>query len=183
MTEYYYRYRSTKALLDEFHELDNQEIYFSPTDKLNDPMEGFKDVVWSGDKIVWRNLLRHYLLCLLQTSLYSFVAKESFDPAVLKNNIVFSFPNGLPTAELKDLYEAASVRFLSDPIAEGLVSAAASRTSPIRRSELTSYLRTLHGPALNIVMSELRKRHLLPPHSAEPGNRSIWPVSQTERLK
>jgi hypothetical protein len=27
-------------------------------------MEGYKDVYWTGDRIVWRNLLRHYLLCL-----------------------------------------------------------------------------------------------------------------------
>jgi hypothetical protein len=41
MIEYFYRYRPIKAVLDEFHELENQEIYFSTTDELNDPMEGF----------------------------------------------------------------------------------------------------------------------------------------------
>ena len=30
-------------------------------------MEGYKDVFWSGDRILWRNLIRHYLRCLLQT--------------------------------------------------------------------------------------------------------------------
>jgi hypothetical protein len=39
-----------------------QEIYFAPPENLNDPMEGYKDVFWSGDLIAWRNLLRHYLL-------------------------------------------------------------------------------------------------------------------------
>jgi hypothetical protein len=28
-------------------------------------MEGFKDMFWLGDKIVWMNLLKHYLLCFL----------------------------------------------------------------------------------------------------------------------
>lgn len=60
MTEYFYRYRPIKAVLDEFHELENQEIYFSITDELNDPMEGFKDLFWSGDEIVLRNFLNHY---------------------------------------------------------------------------------------------------------------------------
>jgi hypothetical protein len=27
-------------------------------------MEGFRDIFWRGDQIVWRNLLRHYVLCL-----------------------------------------------------------------------------------------------------------------------
>jgi hypothetical protein len=63
MTEYFYRYRPIKAVLDEFHELENQEIYFSTTDEFNDPMEGFKDLFWRGDEIVWRNFLKHYILC------------------------------------------------------------------------------------------------------------------------
>lgn len=70
MTEYFYRYRPIKAVLDEFHELENQEIYFSTTDELNDPMDGFKDLFWRGDEIVWRNFLKHYILCVLQTTSY-----------------------------------------------------------------------------------------------------------------
>jgi hypothetical protein len=33
--------------------------------ELNDPLEGFKDLFWKGDVIVWKNLLRHYLLCFM----------------------------------------------------------------------------------------------------------------------
>jgi len=83
MTEYFYRYRPIKAVLDEYHELENQEIYFSTTDELNDPMEGFKDLFWSGDKIVWRNFLKHYVLCVLQTANYCFIVADQFDPNVL----------------------------------------------------------------------------------------------------
>jgi hypothetical protein len=68
MTPYLYRFRSTDAVLDAYEELVKQEIYFSSPEELNDPMEGYKDVFWAGDRIVWRNLLRHYLLCLLQTT-------------------------------------------------------------------------------------------------------------------
>lgn len=49
MEDYFYRYRPIEAVLDKFQELENQEIYFSTTDELNDPMEGFKDLVWAGD--------------------------------------------------------------------------------------------------------------------------------------
>ncbi|MEP5771678.1 DUF2971 domain-containing protein [Nisaea sp.] len=59
-----FRYRSTKALLGEFKELENQSIYFSPPQDLNDPMEGLRQVYWHGDKITWRNLIRHYVICL-----------------------------------------------------------------------------------------------------------------------
>jgi len=63
----FYRFRSLDALLGQRQELEKQEIYFAAPEELNDPMEGYKDLVWNGDEIAWRNLLRHYLLCFDQT--------------------------------------------------------------------------------------------------------------------
>jgi hypothetical protein len=54
--------RSIEKLLG-YNELENQEIYFSPLEDLNDPMEGFIDFVWKGDEILWENFLKHYVLC------------------------------------------------------------------------------------------------------------------------
>lgn len=65
MVRPFYRFRSVDALLGEHAELDCQEIYFASSAELNDPMEGFKDLYWQGDEIVWRNLIRHYALCAL----------------------------------------------------------------------------------------------------------------------
>jgi hypothetical protein len=58
-----YRFRSIKNLLDR-DELENQEIFLAHPDAMNDPTEGIKDVFWQGDKIVWENLFKHYLVCL-----------------------------------------------------------------------------------------------------------------------
>jgi hypothetical protein len=102
MDNYFYRYRPIDALLDKFHELDNQEIYFSATDELSDPMEGFKDLVWSGDRIVWRNFLKHYALCALHTSYYTFTSAEKFDVNILRN-YVFLTPQDLPEAPSREI--------------------------------------------------------------------------------
>ena len=60
-----YRFRSTNRLLDGTSgELEQQTIFFASPEKLNDPMEGFRDIVWRGDSIVWTNLFKHYLYCL-----------------------------------------------------------------------------------------------------------------------
>ena len=63
MLDYLYRFRSNITLF-EFEELEKQEIYFSSIEELNDPMEGFKNVFWKGNEIVWRTLLEHYLIIL-----------------------------------------------------------------------------------------------------------------------
>jgi hypothetical protein len=164
MTEHFYRYRPIKAVLDEFRELENQEIYFSTVGELNDPMEGFKDLFWLGDGIVWRNFLKHYVLCTLQTANYCFVAADKFDPNVLRNT-VFWVPQELPEAPIREIYQRVSTEFLAEPAVRTFLSLMAARTTPIRRSELTSYLRALHGFALHVVINEYRERGLLPPQA------------------
>lgn len=166
MTEYFYRYRPIKAVLDGFHELENQEIYFSTTNELNDPMEGFKDLFWSGDEIIWRNFLKHYILCLLQTAGYCFTAADQFDRDILKN-IIFWVPLELPQAPIREVYKRVSEEFLSEPVVRKFLSLMANRTTPVRRHELTSYFRALHGFAIHIILDEYRVRGLLTPR--EPG--------------
>jgi hypothetical protein len=67
-----FKLRNTSSLLNGFHELENQELFFASPDELNDPQEGFLNLFWQGDKIVWRNLLRYYIFnltsCLLKAS-------------------------------------------------------------------------------------------------------------------
>lgn len=62
---FFYKLRSTRALLDEFHELVNQELFFASPDELNDPHEGFINLFWQGDTIVWKNLFRYYIFNLV----------------------------------------------------------------------------------------------------------------------
>lgn len=59
-----YRFRDMKQLLEEYCELEQQSIYFASPEQMNDPMEGVRDIVWNGDRIVWANLFRHYFFCL-----------------------------------------------------------------------------------------------------------------------
>jgi hypothetical protein len=164
MTEYFYRYRPIKAVLDGFRELENQEIYFSTTDEINDPMEGFKDLFWLGDEIVWRNFLKHYILCVLMTTNRCFGAGEQFDPNVLRN-IVFWVPQELPETPIQEVYQRVSTEFLAQSAVKTFLSIAAGRTTPIRRTELTMYLRALHGFALQSVTKEYHERGGLPPQT------------------
>jgi hypothetical protein len=86
MPEHLFRFRTIHALLDSRHELEHQEIYFSPPEQLNDPLEGFKDIFWQGDAIVWTNLLRHYLLCLMQATSITMVAGKDFTPTCVRGS-------------------------------------------------------------------------------------------------
>jgi hypothetical protein len=59
-----YRLRSADRALSEVKDC---VLRFASPGTLNDPMEGYVDFHWGGDRILWRNVLKHYLLCLTWT--------------------------------------------------------------------------------------------------------------------
>nr|WP_012954791.1 DUF2971 domain-containing protein [Zymomonas mobilis]ADC33923.1 conserved hypothetical protein [Zymomonas mobilis subsp. mobilis ZM4 = ATCC 31821] len=152
--EYFYRFRSISSLLDGFHELVNQEIYFPMIDELNDPLEGFMDIVWRGDRIVWRNLLRHYLLCLLDTVALTSLAGDELSSEKVAN-LVYKTDNDLPEAPIRTIYSRACETFLNHKAVEILLDNWSRDEKVIRRDELTYYLRLMHYSALKIVIDLL----------------------------
>ena len=175
MIPYLYRFRPADAVLDKYEELARQEIYFSPPEELNDPMEGYKDVFWSGDRIVWRNLLRHYLLCLLQTASLCLVMGPKFDRADLKT-IIFSAYANLPDAPARTTYQRACEAFFTEPNILKLVDALANRATPLRRDELSHTLRGIHMFALSVLMKQLKRDGVTGPFRDPDALRAQAPI-------
>jgi hypothetical protein len=163
MVSHLYRFRSTKQLLDGFNELEAQQIYFAPPEDLNDQVETFKDIVWTGDEIVWRNLLRHYILIFIEAT------SRVFSGVDCDRNQVRSFvsmvPDNLPPAPVRAIYDRSSDAFLNETAVRRLVELMAGRTSPIRRYELTNYLRSLHPFAMDAVFKEYAAHGIMAPPS------------------
>jgi hypothetical protein len=151
-----YRFRPTSALLDRFQELEKQEIYFAPPEELNDPLEGFKDLFWKGDEILWPNLLKHYLLCLLYEVMTARLNAPD-DPPKEEPCFVRATEGALPTKEIKALYRRALEIFNKHGDVHGFVASLSRRINPIKREELTTYLGTLHYHALNSVLSAMEE--------------------------
>lgn len=158
--DYLYRFRSIDALLDGHKELETQQIYFCPPDKLNDPLEGFKDIFWRGDKIVWRNLLRHYLLNLLQSTSIASIMGEEFS---LDMCMTFArqTEDDLPQAPIRKIYSAACEKFFEHSTPNHLISFISSKSKSIRRDELIYYLRLIHPLAISAVLEVLSQRGLV----------------------
>ena len=156
MNGFYYRFRPTSALLDKYHELENQEIYFLSPQELNDPLEGFKDLFWKGDEILWSNLLRHYLLCLMHTVIVAMLCQRD-DPSQSFPTFVFSNELSLPTPSSRNLYRRICQIFLQHEDAAQIPAILASRNRSIRREELKAYLLGFHPHALNAVLTGLEE--------------------------
>lgn len=158
MTTRLYRFRPLWRLLDK-NELLNQEIFFANPDSLNDPMEGFRDIFWRGDAIVWENLFRHYLLCLEWG--YSIVSIGGEDePLSWKNIPILNVDAITFTPQHKNRIDKLIAAFLGNDDIKSLVQSLAARTHPIRREELAAYLEPVHTLALSIIQQNYREHGL-----------------------
>jgi hypothetical protein len=151
MIPHVYRFRRIEHVLSE---LEEQQIYFSSPADLNDPMEGFKDLFWSGDEIVWSSLLKHYILSLINIVPSCFLGAPDCKQHL--QNAVFASPDDLPAAPapVRAMYGRVIEKFLSEPATQKFVGLMASRTTLVRRGELTNYLRALHPFALREILNE-----------------------------
>jgi hypothetical protein len=162
MPEFVYRFRPSYALLARFQELERQEIYFSPTDDLNDPVEGFKDIFWSGDAIVWKNLLRHYLLCLCRVCSALLIGGEDFE--IKESHYwVFGSDKHLETDAYRDVFRDICEAFFASERVGDYAPRLAARKYRIRRNELLFHLYQLHAPALKAVFSAFASHKLARP--------------------
>ena len=148
--EHICRFRSTKYLLDEYKELENQEIYFASPSELNDPLEGFKDLFWRANAVIWRNFLRHYLLCLMRAVLIAAISEHD-DARLDVASFMAATEEDLPS-ELQAIFTRISDEFLSDAEIAPLPKLLEGRVSPIRRSELLSVLWMLHFRAIQSIL-------------------------------
>lgn len=156
MPQYLYRFRPLERLLNN-NELERQEIFFAAPSALNDPMEGYLDIFWRGDRILWTNLFRNYLLCLYHCFILVRLGAERLSADDIP--VFISKTNGHPP------FINAAAPFIQSVLHEtsvaALVELLGTSAREIRRDELLFYLRIIHTRALamlsNITAAEDKK--------------------------
>ena len=151
----FFRFRSIDALLGKFQELEKQTIYFASPEELNDPMEGLRDIVWNGDKIIWTNFFKHYIFCLNRSCLLLRLidSYQKFDV----NSIPIEHwdPMGFPGE--KNLCDDIWDRFCNLPHTQEIIEALANTRRKIRYREIISHLRSMQN---FVLLDEIRKSHI-----------------------
>lgn len=140
--EFIFRYRPTKSF-NKYNELQNQEIYFGALGELNDPMEGYKNIFWKGDKILWRNLLKRYIRCLQK-----FFCKEEKDEYSLKEYkyLAYLSDQDFTTESFNKICEI----FFAIPSVEKFLTLLEQQENMVRE-ELIFCLEFLHQQLLKII--------------------------------
>ncbi|MGH7270576.1 MAG: hypothetical protein ACREJ3_09110 [Polyangiaceae bacterium] len=155
-----YRFRSISRLLGESRELERRQIYLAPPEQLNDPMEGYKDVVWRRDPVLWENLLRHYVLSLLLASAQCVLSP----PDEFKEPVLWAgkTEDDLPTDAFRAIYHDACDDFFARIQAKQLYEQLAGLQRPLHRDGLTFALSMVHSAAFAAVWATMKKRQLVP---------------------
>jgi hypothetical protein len=150
---------------EEFKELESQSIYFAHPEELNDPMEGFRDVFWSGDFIAWKNLFKHYLLCLERLSCLLIIAGEEH-PISKEDMPVFSGEDDFPTDKYRQLFSVICNKFFCSTIIK-YIDHLSKRSSPVRKDELFCHLSNIHFFAIETISSVYEDSGLITPRKTK----------------
>lgn len=147
-----YRFRGIEYLLGEkYQELERQSIYFASPDQLNDPMEGFRDIVWKGDKIVWTNFFKHFVYCLCES--YSLLKHTGDSKELGADDIpILGRWDEIPDPQSKRLFDDFWDRFLNLQKTSEIIEALAKTNRKIRYRELELYLRVIQVVFLTHVL-------------------------------
>lgn len=145
-----YRFRRIENLLGQHQELAKQQIYFASPNQLNDPMEGYRDVFWKGDHIVWENFLINYLRCVSRIFFLYLLLGES-KKLTVDDLPLNSYGYIDETPQSLALFEKIKTAFFKHKFINTLPDILAERTSPIRRRELSPYLSFVQHYAINTV--------------------------------
>ena len=155
--EYVYRFRPLERILDK-GELERQEVYFASLEQLNDPMEGFLNLYWQGDEIVWRNLLTQYLLCLDRLVALIEIGGDTFNFSA-ENLDVFSGIDDLPTAKYQQKMADVCQHFFASKQVQTVLNFVGDGERKVTRKEMLFYLTSLHFWAVELIRAA-NDRHI-----------------------
>ncbi|WP_276249183.1 DUF2971 domain-containing protein [Haladaptatus sp. YSMS36] len=149
-----YRFRPMDYLLDKHHEIEKQELVLSSPRNLNDPIEGYQDVYWEGDEVLWKNLLRHYLLNLLWASHTCAIwDDDTFEEHAIQP---MRTREDIPSDDFRNLYDSVCQAFFDERGFSTIASSLASLPRSLKRDSLQLVLSFIHRSALASVLETLR---------------------------
>ena len=145
-----YRFRTVEQLIGEYQELEKQQIYFAPRNQLNDPMEGMRRYFWQGDKIVWENFLKHYILCLEHVIHLSRLMPDD-KTITIKDIPIFKSEKDLPTDIYRERIKKIYKQFFSNNFVQSYMQFIINNPNKIYFQEMYVHLKVLSTHAINAI--------------------------------
>jgi len=148
-------------LIGDYRELEKQELALSSPRYFNDPLEGYQDVFWEGDEVLWENLLRHYLLNLHRAAIICALSddEEDLDEYAIVPKLT---REDLDTDEYRQQFDSICQSFFEEREFGRIPSSLASLPKPLKRNNLQHILSVIHRSALESVLERMRTSGIIP---------------------
>lgn len=167
-----YKYRNMDSLL-KFEELEKNYIHFSPFSELNDPLDGYINIEFEGDNILWTNFFKNYI--------FSFFAFYGYVKINCNHNFISRMPKAfeenllINTGFIHDLIEKHDdlkkqcYELLNSNLVKTIIETLEARVEPIYYDELYGYLTKIHDYILqtNSISKEVKRTEYKSSQSVE----------------
>jgi hypothetical protein len=135
-------------------------------------MEGFSDVFWEGDRIVWENLLRHYIVCLECAFSLAIIGGKEHRTTWDQIPVVNFGEHSTFTPEHRAMHNAIFDDFFAEPAVFEFVDSLVNMARPIRRRELALHLACVNYFALITIREVYQRRNLAPALASDETKKS-----------
>lgn len=158
-----YRFRSIDSLLGR-QELEKQQIYFASLEQLNDPLEGTRHYFWQGDLIIWKNYLKHFLLCLENVVLQCKLLPDS--QTFSKKDIpIYISESSLPTQLYREHIQKINEKFFSNTFIQSYLQYLSNNSRRIYKDEMFVHLKFILQTALAVIFEQNVENGITPASS------------------
>lgn len=163
-----YRYRSIDSALTE---IEQGTFYFSSTEELNDPIEGYVDLYFQGDRPAWEGLLNNYVCSLftcinkyLVTSPKKYEEKEPITEILkdFRSHAVLVDIHAFDDVPLGNHLKNLGKSFLDDKLVLKLAKCYGDGNLKCSSKELQLILRAVHHKAFYICIHHFKANNLIP---------------------
>ncbi len=124
-------------------------MFLASINENNDPMDGMLDVFWEGDRVLWKNFIKHYCLCLMD-SLLKINIFENIVPFQQEHIGVWLTPEQLETEKYRNLYNSYINDVFQDKNTDKILEILTGKRK-LHKTELLTLLRWGHYIFLGIL--------------------------------
>ena len=162
-----YRYRTIKNALTE---IENRTFHFANREELNDPIEGYVNLYFQGDRPAWEGLLKNYVCSFFMgIEKYLLTSQEKSNEKKYLEEILQDFQSrailvdihAFDDVPLGNHLKNLSERFLDDKLVQKLAKCYGDRKLKCSSKELQLILRAVHHKAFVICMRHLKSNNLI----------------------
>lgn len=156
-----YHYRPIDTALKE---ILNGTFRYSDRSELNDPIEGYVQVYWQGDKPAWEGLFRNYICSLFQSIEFYLVAAKYEE---IEKNAVLLGINCFDNVPLGVLLKGIANKFMDNQYVQKIIVYLSTQNIRCSVKVMRILLRIVHEIAFSICMECMKEKNLIPEYQEE----------------